>query len=131
LQVKIQLSEIEYDLLMDPKWSRGGKGGFQCMAAKMQAIVDRETHIIILDRILLDRIQKTTTYGSGGWQSALRKIFWRHLGPNLSRYAIGTNNYGNRNSNSVAIKATEIHRDRYQASKQRLEGNQLDHTAFE
>ena len=86
--VTLQLNDEEYRLLMDRKWVRGKtKGGFQLLAEHLQRRTQRD-HSVILDHEILAKIQHHgTKHGSGGWQDALKKIFSRHLGPKLDRYA--------------------------------------------
>jgi hypothetical protein len=89
MQVTLELNELEFRLLMDPKWIRGKvKGGFQRLAEALQGRADREKRTVLLDHDLLAKIRRSgTKYGQGSWQRALRLIFERHLGPNLDRFS--------------------------------------------
>ena len=63
-------------------------GGYQSLLVKMQNQLDQDTNRLELDDQDLERIPRYAyCYGQGGWESRLRKIFQRTLGPGLDRNA--------------------------------------------
>ena len=59
-------------------------GGWQSLIVTIAQAVDRRTGRLVLSGLLLDRIARYAfKYRNGGWQSRLRRIFGRTLGPTL------------------------------------------------
>lgn len=60
------------------------RGGWQYLIVTLAQSVDRSTGRLTLDSVTLDRLHKYAfEYKDGGWQTRLRRIFGRTLGPNL------------------------------------------------
>ena len=63
-----------------------GQGGFQELIEGFQANLNTSTGKLVLTDVDLERIPRYAfDYGNGGFEGRLRRIFERHLGPNLNR----------------------------------------------
>jgi len=63
-----------------------GQGGFQGLIEGSQANLNTSTGKLVLTDVDLERIPRYAfDYGNGGFEGRLRRIFERHLGPNLNR----------------------------------------------
>ncbi|EYD74253.1 hypothetical protein Rumeso_04189 [Rubellimicrobium mesophilum DSM 19309] len=63
-----------------------GSGGWQSLMNGLQAKLDKRTGELRLSPSDLERIPRYAfDYGNGGWESRLRSVFGRHLGPRLGR----------------------------------------------
>lgn len=61
-----------------------GRGGYQGLIEALQAKLNAVTGALVLTDDDLERIPRYAfDYGNGGFEGRLRKIFERHLGPNL------------------------------------------------
>jgi hypothetical protein len=84
LIVTLNQDEIDFLLHQDP--STESDGGFQKLLVTLQYLLDEKSGKIELPDVLLERIPRYAfDYGNGGWESRLKHIFGRTLGPNLGR----------------------------------------------
>ena len=76
----ITLNQVEFDELMKQKESSKGKGGFQNYIVKLQYRINKNTRVLQLTDLDIDKLRK---WGSkpkkGGWQARIKRIFGRHL----------------------------------------------------
>ena len=80
----IQLNDAERELLYRQSPATKGDGGWQSLCVTLQELTDENTGVISLPDIILEKARRYAfTYGNGGWESRLRGIFERTLGPNL------------------------------------------------
>jgi len=83
---ELQLTKAEMDVLFEQDPSTENDGGWQSLLVKLQRSCDRQTGIIQIKTILLNRIPKYAfDMGHGGWQDKLMRIFGRTLGQSLGR----------------------------------------------
>jgi hypothetical protein len=83
---RLTLNSSEIEVLDRQDSSTEFDGGWQGLLVCLQRGVDRVTGEIVLEGHDLARIARYAfDYGRGGWESRLREIFGRTLGPNLGR----------------------------------------------
>lgn len=62
-----------------------GQGGWQSLLHSLQGQVELATGRITLSDQDIQRVREYAfKYGDGGWESRLRAVFQRHLGPDLT-----------------------------------------------
>jgi hypothetical protein len=82
----VTLNQDEKNILLQQDPTTETDGGFQKLLVTLQYLLDEATGVIELPDILLERIPRYAfDYGNGGWESRLKGIFARILGPNLDR----------------------------------------------
>lgn len=85
----IILTQAEIAILDRQPASTRANGGFQGLLVRLASHVERQTGALRLTPQDLARIQRYAfDYGNGGWESRLRRIFERSLGPALGRFHI-------------------------------------------
>ncbi|HUW07707.1 MAG TPA: hypothetical protein VMW01_15770 [Williamwhitmania sp.] len=78
--VNITLNEVEVTYLLKQRPETKKNGGFQELFVILQERFDYSTSTLTLDNDLTERIVRYKgNYGTGGYQSRLRKIFGRTL----------------------------------------------------
>lgn len=77
----VHLNPTEIAILNHPDTPKSG--GFQSLVKKLRTQLD-PTGTLWLEEKDLERIRRYALYTSGGWQSRLKTIFTRTLGPALS-----------------------------------------------
>lgn len=80
IQLEIQLTREELQLLtaLDP--SARADGGFQQLIIELSEAADRTHRVVSVSRRQIERIVRyATKYGNGGWERQLRNIFGRHV----------------------------------------------------
>jgi hypothetical protein len=81
----ITLNDQERTALFTQHPSTAHKGGFQALLIHLQGNYNAPTNEISLSLTDRERIHRYAfKYKNGGWQSVLKTIFERSLGPNLS-----------------------------------------------
>ena len=86
LRVVLTASEIQMLDRQNPSSERNG--GWQGLIVRLQRSLNRATGEIVLEARDVARIGRyALAYGNGGWESRLRAIFGRTLGPNLGNQA--------------------------------------------
>jgi hypothetical protein len=86
----ITLDEDERAALFEQPEETKHRGGFQAFLVGLQKRVEPETNRLKLTVSDRERIARYAhDYKGGGWQTRLRKIFGRTLGPNLGRLQKG------------------------------------------
>lgn len=82
----IVLNAAEIAELMGQSPDSKDQGGFQSLLVGLQERLNVQTGALTLTQEDIERIGRYAfDYRSGGWQGRLRRIFERHLGPNLGR----------------------------------------------
>ena len=84
--MRIALNSAELAELDKQNPATEGDGGYQGLMVGLQRKVNRITGELELDADDLERVPRYAfDYRRGGWQTRLRAIFGRHLGPMLGR----------------------------------------------
>ena len=84
MEITLSAGEIDVLFLQHPRTER--RGGYQSFLVQLQRKTDRATGCLRLSAYDLERIPRYAfSYGNGGWENRLRRIFERHLGPRLGR----------------------------------------------
>ncbi|RNJ49886.1 aspartyl-tRNA synthetase [Methylocystis hirsuta] len=82
----VTLTSGEISVLMKQDPTRKNRGGWQLLIVTLQEKLDAATGSIFLDRKDLERIPRYAfDYKNGGWESYLKAVFGRTLGPKLGR----------------------------------------------
>ena len=82
--MKITLNEPEALALLQQDQGTRGQGGFQNLMLNLQDRLNKSTSELPLTEADIEQIGRYAfEYGNGGWESRLKAIFERHLGPNL------------------------------------------------
>ena len=80
----VKLNESERSELFLQASDSAGQGGFQSLMVKLQDKFNDKTMTLLLTKQDLERIPRYAfNYSKGGWESRLRRIFARVLGPDL------------------------------------------------
>lgn len=84
--VSVALNAGELAVLYRQHPSTKSRGGWQSLLVGLQQKVNRSNGRLTLTQTDLERLSRYAfEYGNGGWESRLRSIFGRTLGPNLGR----------------------------------------------
>ncbi len=84
--MKVILNAAERAELFKQDPATKGDGGFQSLLVGLQQRLDPIDNSLALFAADLDRIPAYAfDYQNGGWQTRLKAIFARHLGPKLGR----------------------------------------------
>lgn len=82
--INLTLNSAEFSIVMEQDPASRSDGGYQSLLVTLQDLTDGATHVMVLPRHLLPRIQRYAfEYGNGGWEERLKAIFERHLGSRL------------------------------------------------
>jgi len=80
------LNQGEKESLLRQDPTTESDGGFQKLLVTLQYLIDEKSGTIELPDVLLERIPRYAfDYGNGGWETRLKYIFGRTLGPNVGR----------------------------------------------
>jgi hypothetical protein len=84
--ISIQLTDDEFDTLMQQDPALRSEGGFQSLLVTLQDNTDPHTKILVLPVHLIQRINRYAFhYGQQGWEGTLKRIFSRSLGDSLDQ----------------------------------------------
>jgi hypothetical protein len=84
--ISIQLSDDEFDALMEQDPGLRNEGAFQSLLVTLQDNTDPHTKILVLPVHLIERINRCAfESGQPEWEKTLRRIFSRTLGESLDR----------------------------------------------
>jgi hypothetical protein len=82
----VTLNPAEMAVLLKQDPSKKKRGGWQLLIVTMQEKLDRVTGCLNLNSKDLERIPRYAfDYKNGGWESYLKAVFSRSLGPKLGR----------------------------------------------
>ena len=82
--ISIQLSDDEFDALMEQDPALRDEGAFQNLLVTLQDNTDPHTKILVLPVHLIERINRCAFQsGQPGWEKTLKRIFSRTLGESL------------------------------------------------
>jgi hypothetical protein len=84
--MEVTLNDGEIAVLMKQDPAKKSAGGWQALLVRLQKKLNRDTGAIVLDAHDLEQIPRAAfDYGKGGFETTLKTIFGRSLGPKLGR----------------------------------------------